>query len=213
MSGGSSKNENQSQDTSTQQIDRTQMNFLRNLWQHSNRFVNSGQGDANTEMGGQFVNQFANNPYGANFQQFMQPNNPMAQQQIDILGQNLNQQFNNQVMPRIDSNAIMSGQFGGGRQGVAQGLAMQGLQQSFGQGAQGILNNSYNQALNATNMGGQFNNQSAAMGIQGLGSLQQQQFMPYMSLAQILGNPTVLGSGFGTSVGSGSEMHGGMGIS
>lgn len=207
MSGGSSKSESDSQQQSQQQIDPTQLAFLRNLWSHASQFAGSGQGNVNGTQANDFLDTMQNNPYAQGVQQFSQPNNQMVQGQVDLLGQNLQRQFSNQLMPAIGSNAQAAGQYGGGRQGVAQGLAAQGIQQAFAQGASGIQNNAYNQAAGMTQFGAQNALQGAGMGMQGLGQLQQMQFAPYMTLAQILGGPTVLGSSSGNSNSNSSSMN------
>jgi hypothetical protein len=64
--------------------------------------------------------------------------------------------FNTQVLPGIDQGAVAAGQYGGSRQGIAQGLAMKGLSQSMGDTAANMYNNAYNTAQQ--NMYGTSNN-------------------------------------------------------
>ena len=64
--------------------------------------------------------------------------------------------FNTQVLPGIDQGAVAAGQYGGSRQGIAQGLAMKGLSQSMGDTAANMYNNAYNTAQQ--NMYGTANN-------------------------------------------------------
>lgn len=70
--------------------------------------------------------------------------NPYLTQQADQLAQGLTQNFNTRVLPQINSSAIASGGFGGSRQGIAQGLAAQGLNQAISQGQTNLYSNAYN---------------------------------------------------------------------
>ena len=54
--------------------------------------------------------------------------------------------FNEQVMPGINQGATAAGQYGGSRQGVAQGLAAKGLSQSMGDMSANMYNSAYNNA-------------------------------------------------------------------
>jgi hypothetical protein len=191
FSAGQSKESSKNQTS----IDADQKKFLMDLWRGSQGFQRGGESNLDMAQSGNFINQLQSNPYGASFQNFMQPNNQMAQQQIGLLGQNLADQFNNQIMPGINSNAQMTGQFGGGRQGVAQGLAAQGISRAFAEGSSNIQNNAYNQALQATNMGANWNTQNAMAGLSGLGQQQQMQWSPYLNMAQVLGGPAMTGTG------------------
>ena len=51
-------------------------------------------------------------------------------------------------------------------------------------------------AQQAAQFGSDWATRAGMAGIQGLGWTQQQQFAPLMALSQILGNPTVLNSGY-----------------
>jgi len=106
--------------------------------------------------------------------------NPWVQGQINNLGQNLGNFYNQQLLPGINQQSSFYGGTGGGRQGVAQGLAAQGVAQQFQQGA----NNIYAQSLqNAPDL---FNLGMAPW---------QAQWEPYRQMAGLLGSPTVLGQG------------------
>ena len=200
MNGGSSKNEQTSSNYTRN--DPAQAQYLQSLWAGATGAQASGAGGYDANGANSFISQLQNPAYAQSFQNFMQPNNQMAQQQIGILGKNLSDQFNNQINPAIGSSAQMSGQFGGGRQGVAQGMAIQGMQNAFGQGSAQIQNNAYNQALNATQMGSQYNNANAIAGLQGMGMRSNLAFSPYLNLAQILGAPVMTTTGEGRTTGS-----------
>jgi hypothetical protein len=212
IGGGKSDSKSKSGGSSTQEsfISPDQLPYLKDLWQQSSQGILGGSVGAADIAGGQNLMQgITNNPFMQGLQDFAKPNNAMAQQNIDVLGQNLNQNLARNLMPQISDQAQQSGGFGGGRQGVAQGLALQGTQQAFAQGSQDILNNTYNQAQQANQFGANWATQNALGGIGALGQLQQQQFAPYLTLAQILGNPAILGrsnsSQSGMSSGSSSQ--------
>lgn len=64
--------------------------------------------------------------------------------------------FNEQVMPGINQGAVAAGQYGGSRQGIAQGLAAKGLALAQGDTAANLYNNAFNTAQ--SNMYGTANN-------------------------------------------------------
>ena len=207
VGGGKSESESSAQQTSNSFIDPSQLANLQQLWSNaSNQIGQGGLGQGGFNQGQNFLNQIGNNPFEQNLQQFANPNNELAQQNIDMLGSNLSNQFNNQILPGIQSNAIGGGALGGGRQGVAEGIAASGVSNAFAQGSQGILNNTYNQAQQASQFGSQFNLQQAMSGLGGLGQFQQQQFAPMQALAQILGNPAILNQSQGTSQSDSSDV-------
>ena len=61
--------------------------------------------------------------------------NDVLESQIDLLGQDLGQFFEEELNPAITSQAIAGGQLGGGRQGVAQGRAISEVSDQFTRGA------------------------------------------------------------------------------
>lgn len=61
-----------------------------------------------------------------NFQQPQFGPNPYLGQQANAITQNVTQNLQNNVLPGINSGAMAAGGFGGSRQGIAQGLAIQG---------------------------------------------------------------------------------------
>jgi hypothetical protein len=202
MSVGGKKSEASGSGGGTQQaesmISPDQLPFLKQLWEQASKGILGGGVGAADVAGGQGLMQgITNNPFAQGMQNFAQPNNAMAQQNISMLGDNLNQNLQRNLMPQISDQAQQSGGFGGGRQGVAQGLALQGTQQAFAQGSQDILNNTYNQAAQANQFGANWATQNALGGVGALGQLQQQQFAPYLTLAQILGNPAILNKSSG----------------
>jgi hypothetical protein len=139
-----------------------------------------------------------------NLQQFSNTLNPFAQQSIQQLGSNLGDVFRNELLPGIGSNFQQAGQRGSSRQGVAQGLASQGVLNQFQQGATGILNNAFNTAQQSSaqlaQLGqgaqGQFL-QGQLGGINAFQGLRQGQFAPFQIGAGIVGQPSTLTQSFG----------------
>lgn len=77
---------------------------------------------------------------------------PVVNTAMRRMGEN----FNEQVMPGINQGAVAVGQYGGSRQGIAQGLAAKGLAYSMGDTASNMYNQAYQQAQQ--NMYGTANN-------------------------------------------------------
>lgn len=107
--------------------------------------------------------------------------NPYLQQNLDALGAGINRQMENYIMPGIAQGAVQSGGFGGGRQGVAQGLAVQGAQDAFQQGASNLLNQSAQQSLQANTAMGGLQTQAGMAGLQGAGSIFQMGLNPMIA--------------------------------
>jgi hypothetical protein len=196
-------------------INRGQRDNLNELWDAGNNGILRNEvGAANQPAQNEFLSNLRNNPYNnsaAGFMDYM----GNAQQQIGALKSSLKDQYLNTLLPQISDVAQQGGALGGGRQGVAQGMANNGMQMALAQGGSNILNNSYNQAQQASQfMTQQYTGQQLA-GIEGLQGIQQQQLAPLLALAQILGNPTVMqksgsfGSGRTASQSNNSSFLGG----
>jgi hypothetical protein len=99
----------------------------------------------------------ANN--AANTQAFLSgpvldPNqNPGLQGAIQAAYTPLMRTYLQQIMPNIRSNALNTGQFGGSRQGIAEGMATQGLETALGDTAANIINPAYQSGLSAMTQG------------------------------------------------------------
>lgn len=74
--------------------------------------------------------------------------NPALQSYMDAALRPLNQQYSNITMPQIAGDAVTTG-YGGSRQGIAQGLASQGLSMASGDTTAKIANEGYSQGLQA----------------------------------------------------------------
>lgn len=75
--------------------------------------------------------------------------NPYLKSYMEAAIRPLGEQFSNVVMPGISQDAITAGGFGGSRQGIAEGLASQGLSRATGDVTAQIGNEGYKQGLGA----------------------------------------------------------------
>lgn len=133
-------------------------------------------------------------------------NNEVLQEQIDLLGEDLGQFFNEELLPGITSQAVSGGQLGGGRQGVAQGRAIEEVGNQFTRGATALRSNDIaaRDAAAGTIAGNTIS--GASVGLGGIPSLLGAadagfgaELAPFERLAGILGGPTTLGSSFSSS--------------
>lgn len=69
--------------------------------------------------------------------------NPYIQDQANAITQQYNNNLQNNILPSINSGAMMAGGFGGSRQGVAQGLAIGQSQQGLGNSLANLYGNAY----------------------------------------------------------------------
>ena len=83
---------------------------------------------------------------------------------FDAASHRLTDNFNNAVMPAIGQGATVAGQYGGSRQGVAEGLAAKGLGQAQSDLAANMYGNAYTQAQNnMANAAGQLGGYSTSI--------------------------------------------------
>lgn len=73
--------------------------------------------------------------------------NPYLGGYIEAATEPVIRQFNEDVLPEIRSGAIQAGQYGGSRQGIAEGIAMDRLQQNLLNTTSGITNEAYQRGL------------------------------------------------------------------
>lgn len=186
-------------------------------------------------IGQQFLGQLGGigqqqGPGSTFLQERLSQQNPFLNEQISQLGSDIGQQFQESILPGIRRGAQVVGGQGGGRQGVAEGIAATGASDAFARGAGALRFGDVQQrqqaatALNQNQIAQQSLQAQSALG--GLGSLQglfnlglspfQAQFAPLQQLASILGGPTVLQQGAGQqsstqqSTGSGSGFNFGL---
>lgn len=118
---------------------------------------------------------------------------------IAALGEDLGQFFSEELLPGITSQAVGGGQLGGGRQGVAQGKAIESVGREFRRGSLDIRNADLRERTAAASSLSASRTSAAEAGLVGA----QQQFdlanaatlapfSPFLTLAQILGDPTTL---------------------
>lgn len=129
-------------------------------------------------------------------------NSSILNAQIDALGSDLGRFYSEELNPTIRGSAVAGGALGGGRQGVAEGIASRGLLEEFATQAANLraadVTNRDNAALGlltARNTSAQ----TALAGLPGLADLGagSGQLSPYLALAQVFGDPTVLSESFG----------------
>lgn len=153
--------------------------------------------------------------------------NPGLQGAINAAIRPLNQNYLTSILPGIRDSAVTAGGYGSNRQGIAEGLAAQGLEQQTGDVTSNIINQAYQQGLDAMTKG-----LAVAPGIQqaalapgvavsGVGSQQQQleqqqlsgnvnqyytqQMLPLMIAQQIAGTAFGFPGGSATTTQSGSN--------
>ena len=92
-----------------------------------------------------------NNTFGAYNWGMNAPQNvmtdPLVNRQIQSAMRPVTQQYQEQVMPSIQRNAIGAGNYGGSRQGVAEGLASRSYMDTLGDISTGIYSNAYNKGM------------------------------------------------------------------
>ena len=70
--------------------------------------------------------------------------NPYLQDQAGQISRNLTQNWQENLLPSINSGAMMAGGFGGSRQGIAQGLGLGRTQQAIGDAQTNLYAQGYN---------------------------------------------------------------------
>ena len=209
------------------------------LGQQGQNFLDIFSQGAQGQLQGQQAQQQAANqaisgqgPGGQFLSGAVQQGNPFLNSQIQSLGQQIGQNFQNQILPGLQSGANQVGGLGGGRHQIAQGLAAQGAQQAFGQGAAALGSANFGQQLGAAQalqggalqggaLAGQGVSQQFGAGQAGLGSLGglfnlgqapfQQAFNPLQNFAGLVGAPTVLSQNQGQNTSSGFNFNAGLG--
>ena len=192
MSGGVSKSESQSQSA----LNAQQMEQKASLWSQANQLAPQQQGmirelgflgqDLTGQMQGLMggLGQTA-----AGTSQAMQGlgamgqvggGNPYLMQNLDALGAGINKQMG-LANQQLGIGAVQSGGFGGGRQGVAQGMMLGEGLDAYQQGAASLLNQSSQQSLAANQAMGGLQNQAAMGGLQGAGSIFEMGLNPMMA--------------------------------
>lgn len=76
-------------------------------------------------------------------------NNPALQSQFDMLDRQASNQLENSIMPNIGRSAAGVGQYGGSRQGIAEGVAAKDMNEQLLNAKAGLIGNAYTQGLDA----------------------------------------------------------------
>lgn len=216
--------------------------YLQDLYSQAQNTYNANQGNTQAQgyldqfgqqlgmAGNQFgmANQGLQGGYGAlgdarqGFNSFM---NPGANPASDMYARMAGQQFNEQIMPGLQGDAMVAGGLGNSRAGIAQGLAGARMGQQLQDWNAQLYGEDMNRKLQASQglagLGGQYGDLAGMQGQLGqqygllggqYGQLANaQQSLPWMALNQyrgLLGNPTVLGGG-GTGATQASSGWGG----
>lgn len=144
--------------------------------------------------------------------------NPYVDELVQRTLQANTQNFQQQALPSIQNASQIAGGFGGSRQGVAEGIALQGLADANARAASGIYSNQYNQDLGRQLQAAGLSNQLQGMSSQselarlqsdrgfGLGTEQLTQNVAGQDLARML-QAAQFGGGLGTS---GEQLNQGM---
>jgi hypothetical protein len=74
--------------------------------------------------------------------------NPYLQQSANNIASNLTTNWQNNVLPSINSGAMAAGGFGGSRQGIAQANSVNGLNQAIGQAQTSLYGNAWDSDQN-----------------------------------------------------------------
>ena len=161
----------------------------------ANQLFTSGSGfladlqelSAGTDVSGQFLSDRISGEGG------------FVDENIAALGEDLGQFFNEELLPGITSEAVGGGQLGGGRQGVAQGKAIESVGREFRRGSLDIRNRDLRERTEAART---LSAQRLSASQAGLAGVQSRfdlanaatltPFSPFLTLAQILGDPTTL---------------------
>jgi hypothetical protein len=128
-------------------------------------------------------------------------NNPVLEQEIAQLQEDTGRLFREEFNPAITSRAVAGGTLGGGRQGVAQGLAAESAARSFTQGATALRSRDIASRDAVAQSVAQNSLSAASTGLGALPSLldvlergSRSELGVYSQLSSILGGPTTLTS-------------------
>ncbi len=134
--------------------------------------------------------------------------NAVLEEQIDLLQSDLGDLFREELNPAITSEAVAGGQLGGGRQGVAQGIATEAVGDLFTQGATALragdiaARDAAASTIAQNNLVGAQTGLASLPGLLGIAETGTfASLAPSERLAAILGDPTVLtrSESFGTA--------------
>jgi hypothetical protein len=211
--GSGSKTKTQANSQSSTFVDETQQPFLQDLYRQANALNLQQQtqvGQRGAELGAQLQNQGHQVSQGlqqtaagnsANQQGLAalgSQSNPYLQQQVNGLGGDIGR-FLQTSLGNIGSGFANSGQYGSSRQGLAEGQAITGAINEFGQQAANLRGGDLTRQADALGMAGQLQNQAGATVQSGLNDrfdLGMGQFNaqwnPLLNAQEIIGDPNNL---------------------
>lgn len=210
---GASKSKSKSSGSQTSQtwdygsaLNVAQEGYLNNLWGGASSLM---QQQAGQGMGMDAYNQ-ANQMNQAASGTLNRLMNPGMDPMMDVYAKQVGQQFNRQIMPALQGQAIMAGGLGGSRAGIAQGLAASDAQQNIQNFGAQLYSQNQDRALQAANAQGALAQNALATGQFGMG-------VPWYAMQQfggLLGAPIMedLGS-YTKSTGTSKGSSGGFGFS
>lgn len=155
--------------------------------------------------------------------------NPFLQAAIGAAVQPIVENFTQGILPNIRGEAITSGQFGGSRQGIAEGVASTGVSRAIGETASGLANQGFQASLEAATRALALAPQTGGLLLQPGGVLSavgetrqgqqqaflndelnrymQEQFTPYLVAKDVAG--TAFGIPGASTIGAGTAAGGG----
>lgn len=162
--------------------------------------------------GTQFLDNLMGGGAGAQYQTDRLQGNGVLDEQIGALQADLGRLFQEELLPGITSNSVRSGVLGGSRQGVAQGVAAEGIARQFAQGSTALrsADQAARDAVAADLAGG--TREAANIGLTALPNVLGlaeanlgSDLLPYSMLAEILGPQTTLTDSLSVSQSSGQS--------
>jgi hypothetical protein len=163
--------------------------------------------------GSQFLQSLGGDTGSAYLDDRLNADNPVLNDQIAQLQEDTGRLFREEFNPAITSRAVSGGTLGGGRQGVAQGLAIESAARTFNQGATALRSGDIARRDAVAQSIAQNSLQAASTGLGALPSLlnvlqqgNSAELGVYGQLSQILGGPTVLSSSDASSSGQSTSF-------
>lgn len=162
--------------------------------------------------GTQFLDNLVGPNAGSAYMERRLNDTSVLDEQIGALQSDLGRMFNEELLPGITSGSVANGTLGGSRQGVAQGIAAEGIARQFAQGAASLRGADLaarDQLAGEYAAGSREGNALALDSLAGLTDLAgagiEAELMPYEMLAKILGPQNTLTESLSVSESSGQS--------
>lgn len=140
-------------------------------------------------------------PYGQQgldlMSQYANPNSALAQSQLADYSQQVGQNFNREILPGIRSGAGITGNMGGSRAALAQGVAGGDAATAIAQGGRDIYSHQWDMGAQNASMLPQMASQVYNLAMAPYASM----WAPLTSAAGIFGGPTALSASQGQTIG------------